>query len=388
MGRQVIGQGTNSGKLKNLLLSVVGTLAVLTCIRVAIFTSFSISHPVEKSIGLDSSLPKPPAPRSFRPITKPSSTFAPKLTRSDMSNQLLVDMNDRGDFLFLLSPPGADYKQFVHVFNGKSVTSEKLSSYSRWTLTPSGNIIKRIDPMLQIQSPRSTWGYTGWAYNDLRFFRRIADDGSFLYVNSEVKKKILTSQLRSTKDGHHDKVFYTSRFPLMLMDIDKDGALWIRESLDPKDLEKDQLLKISGNRIDKIDFPTGYGSVERVTSNGSILVATFGRVGGVQPVRTFVREGSEWKELPIPSDRIFSFVQKVFDNGLILGFITDEKREKMLQVIWNGNSVSVLNECPSWPKLGQFSFVTRATAKGDIYIRNVLNTEAGTSENYLLHVDP
>ncbi len=305
-----------------------------------------------------------------------------------MSSQLLVDMNDRGDFLFQTSPPGANYKQFVHEFNGKSVLSEKVSPYSRWTLTPNGNIIKKIDQWLQIQSGRSAWGYTAWAYNDLRFFRRLTDDGSYIYVNAEAKKRILTSQLCGTKDGHHDKIYYSSHFPLSLLDIDKDGAFWVRESLDPKSSEHDQLLKISGSRIDKIDFPPGYGSVERVTSNGSILVATFGRIGGVPPVRTFVKEGTEWKELPIPSDRIFSFVQKIFDNGLILGFITDEKRENMLQVVWRGNSVAVLNECPAWPKLGQISFVTMVTAKGNIYVRNVLNTEAGTSENYLLHVDP
>ena len=388
MGRQVIGQSTNYGKLKNLLLSVVVTLGMLTCVRIAIYANLDVAMPRDKNSGGAASALAPTTKVVFRPIIKPSRLFTAKLTRSTISNSPLIDMNDRGDFLYLVSPPEAAYKQFVHFYHGKSVTSDKVSFYSRWTLTPNGSIVKKIDLMMQMQTGRSNWGYTGYAFNELRFFRRMMDDGSIYFVNSNMKKKVLISELLNAKDGNPNKVIYSSHKPLMMLDIDKSGAIWLRELLDPQGLNNDQLLKVTKTGIEKVPFPPGYHCVERVTNTGSMIAGTFGHISDTEPVRSYVHEKSGWRELPLPVGSVFSYVQKIFDNGLILGFVTDEKREKMLQVVWNGDSVSILNECPAWPKLGQFSFVTRATAKGDIYVRNVMNTEAGTSENYLMSVGP
>jgi hypothetical protein len=374
------------GKLRNMLLLVIGIGTFLGLAKLILSANLNISPPKETKLMAPSPTPKLPK-QTYRPIIEPKSIFTPKLTRSIYNYMPLVDMNDRGDYLFLKSPSGADYREFVHIYQGKSVDSERLKGSTRWALTKSGNILKRIDQLVPPQGSRMSNGYVGWAYNDIRFFRRFTDDGSSIYINSYLRHKRLTSRLVKEKIGVKTKVFYTSAYPLSLLEIDDKDSMWIKETLDPKTSNNDQLVRISESKSEKVALPTGYHSVERVVVGGNVVAATFGNIVGDQPIRSFVKSGAtSWRELPIPPKHMFSYVQKILNNGLILGFVTDENRENMHQVVWKGDSVAILNDHPSWPKMGLFSFVTRATKRGDIYVRNVLNTESGSSENYLLNV--
>jgi hypothetical protein len=235
-------------------------------------------------------------------------------------------------------------------------------------------------------SGRMNNGLSSWAFNDIRFYRRFTDDGSMIYVSSSIHKKELTSRLMKDKPGVPSNVYYTSKYPLTILDIDDHENVWVRESTDPNKATQDHLLKFTGQKFERISLPPGYGGVDRVSCTGTMIAATFGNSIGPEPYRTFVRTGSEWKELPIPKGSVFSFVQKIFNNGLILGFVTDENRQNLQQVVWKDDSIRLLNELPAWPKKGQFSIVTRATRTGDLYVRSVLNTENGASENYLLNV--
>jgi hypothetical protein len=383
VGRQVIDKSADYARLRNLFVAVIGTGLVLGVAKFLVAKNLGSLATKEKAATLTS--PQPPT-KTYRSGIEPKGTFIPKLTRSEYNSLPLADMNDRGDYLFIGSPAEAEYREYVHIYGGKSVRSERQPIAARWGLTPNGNIVKRIDIGSPFMAGRMNGGLVGWAFNDLRFFRRFTDDGSIFYVTSTQRKRILTSKLVKEKTGSPLQVYYTSSYPLNILEIDPTETIWVKESVDPKSSNNDRLLKISAHRVEKIDFPSGYSSVDRVAVTGPTLVATFGSQSGIEPIRSFIRTKSEWKELPVPKGFVFSYAQKIFGDGMILGFVTDANRENMKQVVWKGDSVAVLNDQPSWPKLGQFSFVTRVTRRGDIYVRSVLNTENGASENYLLNV--
>jgi hypothetical protein len=383
VGSQDISPGNDYARLRNLFFSVLAAGLVLLMAKFVISKNLKGITPKSAVVGL--SAPAPPA-KKFRPGVEPTGSFTPSLTRSQYNSWPLLDMNDRGDYLFLASPTSADYREILHIYDGKSVLSERLPVGARWGLTPNGNIIKRIDPIFSFQGGRLNGGLVSWAYNDIRFYRRFTDDGSAISIISSQTKKKLTAKLVKDKTGSPLKVFYESHFPLNVLEIENSETIWIEESMNPKGAGNDRLLKFSGGKKEVIALPNGYNSVERIAATGSIVAGTFSNAKEGQPTRSYVKTSADWKELPLPSGAVFSFVQKVFNNGAILGFVTDADRDKMRQVVWQGDSMAVLNDMPAWPKLGLFAIVTRATRRGDIYVRSVLNTETGTSENYLLNL--
>ena len=387
MGRHVVGLGTDYAKLRNLLIGVTGSLAALTGARFVIPLFIPKSTPKEKA-SLASAQPPSAAKQVYRKAVEPVGILTPKISRNNLSKLPLFDTNDRGDMLFLLSPPSAKYREYLHVYNGKSVRSGRLGETVRLMLTPNGSLIKRFDFISPFGAGRSGSLNYGWGYNEYRFFKRFTDDGSLIFIESKIRKKILTTTLVKQKQGEPAKVFFTSHFQMGINEIDDSGSIWVREMADSRLRNHDRLLKFSGGQMTDVPFPPGYTTVERVAAYGSTVTATFGTVANNEPVRAFMQTPKGWKELPLPAGGTFAFVQKVFDNGLVLGFVTDENRDNMTQVVWKGDSVALLNKQPGWPRVGQLSFVNRANRKGDIYVRSVLNTESGISENYLLHVSP
>jgi hypothetical protein len=309
--------------------------------------------------------------------------FTPKLTRSNIDSLPIFDMNDRGDLLLLASPPAAKYREFIHLYNGKSVRSDKVEATARWVLTPSGNILK----MGRATQIRST-GFISQSYNELRFFKRVTDDGSVLFINTTQRRKSFNYQLLKSKDGTPNQQLYSSNNPLSILEIEESGAIWVRETIEVNKIKHDQLLRYSAAGVEKIAFPAGFNLADRVATCQSKVYATFGQSSGIKPFRTFMRSSNGWTEMPIPKGYTFSFVQRAFFNGLVLGFVTDQSRTLMKQIVWKGNEVGILDECVNWPKVGQFAVVVRANRRGDIYVQNVLNTELGTSETYLMNIEP
>jgi hypothetical protein len=360
---------------------------VLAFARYLISKNLAVYSTKSSSEIKNSIAPTIPNTKTYRPTVSSKGTLSPKVVRSEYNYLPLMDMNDRGDYLFLSSPIGATYREFLHVYQGKSVSSGRLSSSSRWSLTPNGNIVKRVEQQFPIGSGRINSGLVSLAFNELRFYRRFTDDGSMIYVNSNLNKsKQLVAKLVKDRIGSETKVYYTATFPLNILEIEEDEVIWFKKSFGQKSEKRDELLKASGGLVETVPYPTSYSTVDRVAASGSIMAATFGSPKENEPIRSFVKNSNTWKELPIPPGYMFSYVQRVFSNGLILGFVTDQDRAEMKQVVWKEDSVAILNDMPSWPKLGQFSFISRATRNGNIYVRSVLNTDTGTSENYLLNV--
>ena len=367
----------------------IGVASTLTVIRIAIPNTLNGPTQSGKPQILSSDQSWSSKPQNYRPITLPKSTFTPNVTRSEYNRFPLVDMNDRGDYLFLENPRAENFREYIHIFSGKEIRSGLIPSDHRWLLTRGGNILKRTAPS---RNPMYVFGKNGGGrstsgpYNDLRFMTRYEDDGSFInfrYVAT--KRKHLSTLEKDFVDGHTE-VFYQTPHQADLLDIGDDGSNWIRQSNSIDKKEDDVLLKFANNKMESIPFPHGYQAVERVAKTGKYLACSFGNQSSTEPVRTFTKTDKGWHELPIPQGYIFSYVQKIFNDGLILGFVTDATRENMKQVVWDGDRIAIINDMPAWPKLGKFSLVVNATRRGDILVKSVLNTESGANENYLIHI--
>ncbi len=179
---------------------------------------------------------------------------------------------------------------------------------------------------------------------------------------------------------------YKSNSPLTLLELSDEGTIWIRERNGNNANGNDKLIRIDPKSSEEIRFPTGYKDVMRVANTGANLVATFGKIEGDQPKRAHLRVNQGWHELPIPEGYDFSFVQKVLTNGAMIGYVTTADGKNIRQVEWLGDACVILNDLPNWPKQGLMSVIILANRKGDIYVRNVLNTDTNASEYYLLNV--
>ncbi|MEI8281934.1 MAG: hypothetical protein WCG75_05985, partial [Armatimonadota bacterium] len=352
-------------KVKTRLFVVVGTFLVLVVLRLVVAANLG-AEPERAKPG---DKPGSGSTRVYEPGIPPSGMFTPKLTRSNIDLMPIIDMNDRGDMLLLSSPPTAKYREFVHVFNGKSIRSEQVEATARWVLTPSGNILK-MGRATQIRSS----GFISQSYNELRFFKRITDDGSVIYTNTTQRRKAFNYQLLKSKNGMPNEMLYSSNNPLLILEIEESGAIWLRETFEVNKIKHDQLLRISATGTEKIALPRGYNLADRVATCKSVVVATFGQSSGLMPFRSFRRTSNGWEEMPTPKGSMFTFVQRALFSGLVLGFATDQSRTMMKQIVWKGNEIGILDDCPMWPKVGQFAVVVRATRRGDIYVQSVLNT--------------
>ena len=382
MGRSDIGPNAEYPRLRNLFVSVVASCLLLLIGKVIISKQLSRQEFTNLSSSRRDIIPK----REFRPVVEPIGMLAPTLARLEIGDYPLVDMSDRGDFLFLKSPIEAKYRQYIHTYQGKSVDSGKLPGNERWSLTKNGSIIKSLDRFPPFLGNRSGAGYFGGPYNEIRFYRRVLDDGSLISVSTSSKNKQFFRKIARDKPGQPTKIHYTSIHPLSILEIDETESIWLKESIGTKEFEHDALVRLSADSIDNFPFPPNYATVERVAVTGKSIAATFANSAAGQPIRSFLQTNSGWKELPIPKGFEFSFVQKVLKSGEILGLITDQDREKVRQVLWKGDSVSILEEVPGWPRVGQYSFVSRANRNGNILVRCVTNSGNGTFENYMLKV--
>lgn len=182
------------------------------------------------------------------------------------------------------------------------------------------------------------------------------------------------------------KEVYRSESPMTLLDKSDSDTIWIKDHTGNRATGADELIAITKTGRKSFKLPDGYSDVMRLANTGSHIVGTFGQIDGTQPVRSFLRDGEKWKELPIPEKFDFSFVQRIFNDGTILGFIASADGQKIRQVVWHGDACTILDDLDHWPRQGLFSIVVLSNRRGDIYVRNVLNSKTNACEYYLLNV--
>jgi predicted outer membrane repeat protein len=388
----------------------------------------------------DSETSTPTIPQTaFRKPVEPNGTVSVTIKRVNIGNRRLADMNDRGDMLFLRSKRGAKIREYEHEFQGKSIEVRTVEEKIGLNLCPDGLLMPTIfDPICELNSPvEFPFG------NDLNAPKCYANDNILIarrkhdvitkkdcYVlakdsQSEISASLVdpsgrTSIITSVKNitsisSRQATVFsqnsktepvsgggalagsstiiskpgpdlYQSQYPITTLEKSDVDVIWVREQLGNNMTGSDHLVRIEGTKHQEVPGPPGFSNVMRVSSTGSQVAATFGNIEKGQPVRSFLQIGTAWKELAIPKGFNFSFVQKVFLDGTILGFVTSANGKAIRQVVWRGESVTILNDLPNWPKQGLMTMIVLANRRGDIYVRSVLNTETNMSDFYLLHL--
>lgn len=383
-------RGVEYDRLKVLLFATVGVAAALGAVRYFLPDRGRVSFDPPPTLDMIGSYPPPP-PRSYRPPIAPKSSFTPDLKRSTMSQYTIADMNDRGDFLFFSSTEHSKIRQYFHMYKGKQEDLGVFPSDYRLFLSTDGEVIKRRIPSQAGPTSQSRFisGPMISGYNEIRFFRRVNDDGSILNVHYEPKKRVPNFVLKLDRLKGDGETYFSSHNSLVILDRPNDNLVWIKEAIGDKEELRDNLFRLEHKKLVPVQMPPKYQIVERVASNDKIVTATFRDHANIEPIRSFIQTTDRgWKELPMPSEYVFSFVQKVLDNGMILGIITDSNRMHAKQVIWKDDSVAVLNDLKAWPKNGQVAYVVQATRRGDLYVRNITDTASGTGDNYLLKIQP
>ncbi len=371
--------------------------------------------------------PSPLVVKNFAKAPKPSGTLTVVINRQDSTLGLLADINDRGDYLFLTSPRGAKIREYNHTFKGISVEKRSLEDTSTLRLCTDGHLattsqLAEFDSTCPVGFPFETDPFKFNIDSDKSYFVvRTKHDlktkkdhyGLDRDIQSPVSPNIVDSQsvenvpnsgipdvqassqsgftsgsgsIGSATNSTTSKEIFSSAYPIALLSKSDLGTIWVREHYGNNSNGNDKLIRIDPISTEGIKFPTGYKDVMRVTHTGANLVATFGKIDGDQPLRAHLRVGKGWHELPIPEGYDFSFVQKVLTNGVMIGYVTTADGKKIRQVAWLGDACAILNDLPNWPKQGLMSVIILANRKGDIYVRNVLNTETNASEYYLLNL--
>lgn len=370
---------------------------------------------------------------SYRPPIRATGTLHVVVTRATSSPYRLVDMNDRGDVLYLASKRGERIREYVHEYKGTLVERREARDWNNYNLCPDGQLFRDLRDPLPELAPSIEFPF-GADLEGLKLFSdrsvlaiRSKHDPKFgkdLYVldrdtQSETPLKVVSNPgamistaltnaaprpatsmgggqpsaggsngtgVGSVQFYSRSKEIYASASPMTLLEKGDTDSIWIREHHGNSKSGSDKLIRIDGTSPTEVPLAARYSSVFRVCNTGNSVAATFGTVGGEQPIRSHVLDGKKWKELPIPAGFEFSFVQKILFDGSIVGFVTTADGKSIRQVLWKGDSVAILNDLPGWPKGGIFTIIMIATRGGGLYVRNVLNSESSAGDYYLLSI--
>ena len=306
-----------------------------------------------------------------------------------MPYKRVTSIGDGGELLF--NPD--DGKSYFYV--SKGTTKEILSTDSglRPQLMPDGHV-----EMTQVNSSTS-FNYPFDQYrNDSGFFK----DGSVLIVDAAnmpgekravytLYRKWYRAEPKQTKFGHkifelRSEVIFRAPNRISFLEKSDTGTVWVQDHQGTENHGTDQLIRIDGGVHVKVPLPQGYENVQRIAQTGDIVVGTFGITKGAKPFRNFEKVGKNWKELPIPEGFVMSFVQKVFYDGTILGFVTNSDATKMVNILWKGDKVAILNNRPEWPKQGTLSLSILSNRQGLLYVEDRSTPGTAAFGYYLLKI--
>ena len=370
------------------LLAIDATsLIILIVARFAILSDLKPTQPAKSMVG---EISKPINTRKYRPIFLAKNINSISVKRIQHHLGQIPVMNDRGDLLYY----NVETRKFELISGGIVAKTGKLESGNSLKLKQDGtlSVYKLRSPPPGSSGDLGSFGpVTSLPYNEARFFSFERDDRSNYQVRYSEKKSDRHYSLLLVPQAGEKKAkvseLYHSKNLLITLEIGMDKSLWVQESGShgPKQ-DSNNLIFILDKQSHAVAMPDGYHFVDRVATGGSVVAGTFGYFGSTEPIRSFRQQLNSWKELRLPEGAVFSFVQKVFTNGLILGFVTDANFEHMRQVAWDGDDVTILNDQPDWPKQGKFSYVIDANRNGDVLVDNELNDRNKSTEIYLVHI--
>ena len=324
----------------------------------------------------------------------PSGTFSVKVNLQTMPYERLSSLGDGGELLF---NPGFG-KSYFYVSKGK--TKEiRASDFNSWPkLMPDGH----VEISSEDYGSDSSRFNSSYPYSLDRSEPCFYNDGSVLIVDAAnipgdrratytLYRKWFRPEPEHAKMGDkavelRSEIVYRAPNPVIFLEKSDTDTVWVQDRHGSEHLGTDQLIRIKDGKQEKVPLPKGYENVQRIAQTKDTVVGTFGIQSGVKPYRNFRKVGHDWKELPIPEGFVMSFVQKVFYDGTILGFVTNSDATKMVSVLWKGDNVAILDEQPNWPKHWGMSMAVLSNRNGLLYVQDGLGRDIVAKRCYLIKV--
>jgi hypothetical protein len=340
--------------------------------------------------GLNGSEP----PKSYRAGIPPTGSFEVKIERLPLKYRSLKEISDFGDFLF---HPEITSSRYSLVKNG--IETEIKSDSGLWpVMLPNGKVVLGSQTTMGTDRYNSYYPF-GQACTQMFHYM----DQSFLAINiknvpgekkptyilqREWHRSAASAEQGKSKDSFvRSEPIYTAHNPLILLEKTETDVIWIRDHNGSETKGSDNLVRIEGGQTSLIAMPNGYANVQRLCQTGPTIAATFGIIKGSQPFRSFVRQGNGWKELPIPNGFDFSFVQKVFTDGSILGYVTNANVQKIRNVLWRDDRLAILDDSPGWPKSDAARYVSHfANRNGIVALSKRSNLRLEDDSQFLMQI--
>ena len=364
----------------------------------------------QKELGSETKVNHPDS----RQAPAPTGTFEVKIVRSQLPQDPVYGLSDKGDVL--LQSGGKQGEFDLYAVDGKPTHIHTIVPKVRVHLRSNGTVI-------HLAEERATSGQsqTSMPYNESADRPRFFGDGTmavvrkhngltnpdekgrfkgdFFTLTKEVqepvnadavaKPKTGNPQVAGIPQGYVNKVtkseeLYATDNYLYLLNTDEKDSVWVSEGQSRKAGSPEKLNKFTGTTKEEVPMPQGYENAQRIAITDGKIVGTFGILNGKQPFRAFTLNDKSWKELPIPNGFDCSFAQTIFNDGVILGYVTSWDGKKMKHVLWKGESVAVLDDLEGWPKNGALTLVNRFNRVGDIVVRSITDLETSTGDTYVL----
>lgn len=189
------------------------------------------------------------------------------------------------------------------------------------------------------------------------------NDGSFLTHEVIAKGKSPTYAILRANDNGPVETIYSSKMPSSLLERSDDETLWIGSG---SRYSHSALFRRQGKAIAEVPFPDGFQEVLCVSHTKGLIAATFGSNRRIQPYRTFVLEGKNWRELPMPNDFDCSFVQAITNDGLIFGLVSDVTSERIQQIVWKDKAFQMVGAPPNWPSRKDLPLIDKMSREGNV----------------------
>ncbi|MBI1333331.1 MAG: hypothetical protein GC165_10680 [Armatimonadetes bacterium] len=383
-------------------------------------------------------------PPEDRPRIKPSGSFEVTLARSDLPQLPLASMSDHGDFLFLANEKKGEYELYregdhktvkapdptvvEHLLpNGSLTQSVRVATNSgispnifpfnesdgrsKFLSTGQGVIVQKNIAPNSIASPvegkevdPKHQAFTKDYYTLLVQTRKVTNidpppraGGAMLAVPMPANgvrpapAPQAGTGVAVNVGNYYNKILsseeqFASEDLIGILCVDDRDRIWLVDHQGSIALGKDRFYRLEKGEKEEFPFPDQYEAINRVAATGDQIAATFGILHGRLPFRSFSWTGSSWQELPMPDGFDCSFVQTIFSDGTILGYLSTWDGQKVEHVLWRGDKLAVLDDQPGWPKHGQLALVDRASRRGDLAIRNITDLISGGSDYYVIAV--
>lgn len=323
-----------------------------------------------------------------KPLIKP-----PKLIRSDLSKERVIDFSDNGAYLVLTSDQNDTSRTYEIVKDNRRTPLKGLDPEAPVALSPEGRAYQRPNALpTQVPGVTSRSGAPGpgsWspATAGPQYVRRFYEDGSYLVARAFLEKNRPVFTVGRVKDNKFAEVFYKTPDLQTILDRTSDNAIWMLIGNPERPGAPNQrLLRHQKGKSKYYPILNNRTQVSRLSEGAGVIAASMLTLRRNAIEQIYIYNGSSWDSLPRPKDTESCRLIKVMDNGWILGAADDPEHGQTLTILWKDKVPVVLNDLPGWPKNGAYTEVVGSARNGDLYVKNATGNTYGSEEFYLIHL--